>query len=151
MVRILSEEAKQRDSGQDVLGARTGHGIREQTTITSPVTPVTGAVKRAIGVSSARAETKRTVRFDHDAIKKVGCRKNTSKYTSNFDLSGPSTTARPCTYPTKPDNFDLSFSETASQSPPPHFFQMSGRAAEVSDGQEDDEDDGKETSPSPKK
>lgn len=53
---------------------------------------------------------------------------------------------RPFTFPAKKDNFDLSLDETATQSPP-EYYQLSGRAAEVSDEEEDDEDNGKDTSP----
>lgn len=67
------------------------------------------------------------------------------KKTSRFGIDGPSANARSCTIPADAANFDLSFSDTATQSPP-NNYQYSGLAAELSDAQEDDEDDGNDDS-----
>lgn len=95
---VLSENYVQRRSSEDEK-------------IASPVTPVSIPVMGGRIGCSESGQTKRTVRFDDDATKNGGCKKKSGGFGSGV----PSANERPCTFPTKPGNFDLSFDETATQ------------------------------------
>lgn len=133
-VSVVSEDKVQRESCRDK-------------TISSPLTPINVPCIGGKTDCSPKGQTERTVRFNDDAVETLGCEKKTG----GLGSSGPSANARPCTVPAQPSNFVLTLDETATQSPPqcPKYYQLSGRVAELSDAEEEDEEDGKDRPPSP--
>lgn len=102
------------------------------------------------------ARTRRVVRFDDEVTQTKKSEHKSIQEKAKPDkkkiekgkpvLARPSANARPYTFPVEAGNFDLTFDESETQSPPP-YAQYYGRAAELTEEEDEENVNAKVTSP----